>query len=107
MSMQAFSLVCAGYEGTFLGTTRDSCSNCHRDTLKAARAFDRFRGWYGRVRGSDEILSWHPVSPASVSRNGFTFWPALRREFVEAGIVERYEPTRHPAGRYTILDTER
>lgn len=96
-----FSIVPRNYAANFIGSESESCANCHRDVLKDAREFDRPRDWYGRVRGSDGIFSWHPIEPSAVSRNGFRLPVRFRKAFVDAGVIERYDPARHPANIYT------
>jgi hypothetical protein len=77
--------------------------NCHDDTLKPARSFDAPRGWYGRVRGSDGIFSFHPIEPSSISRNGSPVQVRIRQSLVRAGMVERYDRAKHPADRYSAI----
>lgn len=103
-SNQRFSLVPGGYLASAIGADSESCTECHKTTLMAARHFDRGRGWYGRVRGSDGIFSFHPVEPHSVVGNGGHAVMRLRRSFVDAGMLERYDPAKHPAQIYTFLD---
>ncbi len=99
----------ARYAGPFMGKNEVDCGQCHEHTGLSARSFDQGRGWYGCVRGSDQILSWHPFEPAAyvgqvqpaVTTTGPNNWiPPLRKEFVTAGLVERYEPARHVAKWY-------
>lgn len=100
-SAQRFGLVPFQYNGAFLGNDSQSCRNCHKDVLTAARSFDSGRGWYGFVRGGNEILSWNPVEPSSVSRDGGNLPVVFRRSFVSAGMWEAYNAAKHPADRYT------
>ena len=98
-----YNIVPARYDGAFVGADDQSCAKCHDSALKAAREFDRRRGWYGFVRGSDGILSWHPVEPSSISYNGGRREFVLRRKFVEARIVERYDSAKHPGSVYNRI----
>lgn len=98
-----FGIVPKDYEGTFMGTDTDSCKRCHEHTLRHADAFDSVRQWYGRVRGSDQIFTWHPIDPRSIAYNGATVPVNLRPAFVQAGIIEKFDPAKHPADRYTQL----
>jgi hypothetical protein len=102
-SQQRFSVVPLGYNATFIGSDSQTCMNCHDDTLKPARSFDAPRGWYGRVRGSDGIFSFHPIEPSSISRNGSPVQVRIRQSLVRAGMVERYDRAKHPADRYSAI----
>ena len=95
---EPFSIVPQLYAGSFLGNDADSCRKCHESTLRHVDEFDDVRQWYGRVRGSDEILSWHPLAPTAISYNGGPINVAMRQAFVEhrmvAVLTER--PRGHP-----------
>lgn len=103
---EPFSIVPPGYHGTFLGNDTNTCKNCHKHTLHHVDEFDVVRQWYGRVRGADQIFSWHPVEPSSVSPNGFRHETHLRRAFVEAGMLEHYDKAKHPPEMYSALPKE-
>lgn len=61
----------AGYLGSAVGMGRDDCMRCHNHVAKHANEFDRpGRDWYGYVRGSDRIFSFHPFARQSISTNG-------------------------------------
>jgi hypothetical protein len=64
------------------------------------RDFDYFRDWYGRIRGSDGIFSFHPFEPWSVSDNGAPQSVQLRSELIQAGVLEGYTPKKHDPARY-------
>lgn len=97
-------IVPRGWMGSLIGTDTDSCQACHRTVAKHARYFDERRGWYGHVRGDDDVFTFHPVEPTSVSYNGVTFGPRLRAQFVRAGVVEVYDPAKHPREVYRQLN---
>lgn len=99
----AFGIVPREYHGSFLGTDTDSCRNCHQHTLMHVDVFDRGRDWYGYVRGSDEIFTFHPINPGDIAYNGAQRQFRLRPEFVAAGMIESYDPTRHAAEHYVRL----
>ena len=65
-----FHIVPKGYKGAFVEVSSKSCMNCHSTTLMHARDFDADRDWYGRVRGSDNIFTFHPFDRSSISGNG-------------------------------------
>jgi hypothetical protein len=102
-SLEAFSLVPKDYQGTFMGTDTDSCKRCHEHTLRHVDQFDSVRQWYGRVRGADQIFTWHPIDPSSISYNGAARQVRLRQAFIDAGMVEPYDANRHPNERYSVL----
>ena len=106
-SSQNFSIVPKGYGGTFLGSDNQSCMRCHQDTLVHVDQFDARRDWYGFVRGDDNIFTFLPIDPSSISSNGMNRATRLRQEFVAAGMVAMYDPSIHPASRYTAHDKER
>lgn len=90
----------AGYKGTFIGNDQTSCAQCHRTASAPARHFDMPRGWYGHVPGNDEVFSWYPVSPRSVSRNGGHIEPQLMNR---EGFIEPYSPARHSSADYSPI----
>lgn len=100
-----FHVVPRGYAAGHVAVSNVSCARCHDGTGKAARRFDAGRDWYGRVRGSDGIFSFHPFAPASISRNGFQFLPTMNAAL--AGIVERFDGAKHPADVYTSIPGSR
>ena len=96
----AFHIVPARYDGAFVPVDHESCSRCHENIGDHARRFAPFRDWYGRIRGSDGIFSFHPFAIESISNNGFGRPVAMRRELVQAGLLERYDPQRHTSDFY-------
>jgi len=94
---QGFSIVPVNYDAAFLGNSRESCINCHRNTGAQSVRFDPT--WSGHIRGSDGIFSFHPVSLDSINQTP----PRLRRELVEAGIIARFDPAIHPESVYSSI----
>jgi hypothetical protein len=91
-----FHIVPANYDAGFIEVDRVSCIRCHETTNHHVREFQDGRDWYGRVRGSDGIFSFHPFEPSTISGNGYgNTAPQMRAEFVRGGIVERFSPSRH------------
>ena len=76
------------YLGVFIGNgTRSSdCINCHRDVQTSVAKFES-RDWYGFIRGSDSIFSFHPFDLRSISHSGGPTTIGLRPELVRAGLV--------------------
>lgn len=83
---------------------RESCMVCHRSTNKHASLFDTHRDWYGNVRGSDAIISFHIFDPSCVSMNGTSKPVAYRRELVEWGFLEPYSRDKHSPDFYSALE---
>jgi hypothetical protein len=90
-----FHVVPANYDAGFIEADRVSCRRCHETTNQHVRDFQFGRDWYGRVRGSDGIFSFHPFDPATISGNGYGGSVQMRPELVRGGILERFNPRRH------------
>jgi hypothetical protein len=103
-TLQPFGIVPRDYLGTHLGTDPDSCMECHKHTQRHVDSFDSVRQWYGYVRGSDGIFTWHPIEGATVSRSGGAITPRIRADFVRAGWVAPFDPAVHPHDRYHLLE---
>lgn len=95
-----FHVVPAGYDAGFIEVESHSCMRCHETANKHVRDFEPGRDWYGRVRGSDGIFSWHPFDPASISYNGYGATPRIRKSLVDAGILAVYDAKLHPPEKY-------
>ena len=77
--------------------TRTSCQQCHRTVAQHARTFDRHRGWYGHVRGDDDVFTFHPGGTETFPTTARRLPARLRKSFVESGVVEWYDdPKKHP-----------
>jgi hypothetical protein len=99
-----FHVVPANYDAGFVEVNRKSCLRCHDNVNQPVSRFHFGRDWYGHVRGSDGIFSFHPFEPSSLSGNGFgNQGAAMRRELTDAGVVERFDSDKHPASAYTQL----
>jgi len=83
-----WSIVPARYDGTFLGTDRQSCNKCHENTFDHVTKFDYKRGWYGFVRGSDKIFSFHPIDPDCIRFDASLGPVVMRQTFLDKGIVK-------------------
>lgn len=82
---QAFHIVPKNNKLAFMKADTQSCMTCHDTVLHQADEFDGPREWYGRVRGSDAIFSFHIFDPSRVPYSGYTTAVTLRRELVETG----------------------
>lgn len=96
-------LVPRHWMGSLVGTDSDSCAKCHDTVGQHARRFDQFRGWYGHVRGDDFVFSFHPVAPSAIAYNGARLSARLNPALVRSGVVEVYDPARHPRAVYQLL----
>lgn len=95
-----FHVVPANYDAGFIEVDRASCLRCHESVNQHVTNFEYGRDWYGRIRGSDGIFSFHPFEPYSVSFNGYGGRPSIRTEFVEAGVVAAFNAKKHPNAIY-------
>jgi hypothetical protein len=100
-----FHIVPAGYAGGFIDVNPESCARCHDSVGKQAQHFEFARDWYGRVRGSDDIFSFHPFSLGSISPNGIGRPVHMRPELLKAKVLERFDADRHPSDLYQRLET--
>jgi hypothetical protein len=90
-----FNIVPAGYTGGLVEVSRQSCMRCHQDTNQPVDAFERFRDWYGRVRGSDGIFTFHPFDAASISHNGVPLAVRMNADLANRGIIARFDRELH------------
>lgn len=93
---KGFHIVPAKYDAGFVQVDRTSCLRCHDSVNKPVSDFNPGRDWYGRIRGSDGIFSFHPFSKESISYNGYGTTVSMRPEFEKAGIVAKFDPKVHP-----------
>lgn len=96
-----FHIVPAGYDAGFVDVDRISCMRCHESVNQPVSRFQAGRDWYGRIRGSDGIFSFHPFDPSCVSGNGYSQPVKMRTELVSAGVIEKYDPEKHDKLRYS------
>jgi len=91
-----FHIIPKDYSGGFVEVDSKSCMQCHETCNKPARDFDFKRDWYGRVRGSDGIFSFHPFSHGSISPRGTPHAISINQDMVNKGIVAAYNEKLHP-----------
>jgi hypothetical protein len=96
----SFHIVPRNYDAGFIAVDQQSCGRCHNSANRHVDDFDAGRDWYGRVRGSDQIFSFHPFDPSSISYNGFSSNPRIRSSLTRTGLPERYDAHKHPANLY-------
>lgn len=85
---EAFHIVPRKFQAATVEVGAKSCMRCHESTLKHASDFDFRRDWYGRVRGSDGVFSFHPFDPGCISYSGIYQGETIRKSFLDAGIVK-------------------
>ena len=83
-----FHIVPKNYQAATIAVNSQSCVRCHESVLKHASDFDFRRDWYGRVRGSDGIFSFHPFDPSCISYGGFYQGERIREDFIKNKIVK-------------------
>lgn len=106
-TLASFHVVPANYDAGFVAVDSKSCRRCHETANQSVRDFDAGRDWYGRIRGSDGIFSFHPFSPDSISDNGFPRGVRMRSELERAGMLERFDAKRHFHALYQRIDGSR
>ena len=97
-----FHIVPKNYLGGFVSVDSKSCMRCHETTNRHVDEFDQRRDWYGRIRGSDGIFSFHPFAAESISANGFGQAVRMNQRMTDAGIVAQYDGnfSKFPRARY-------
>lgn len=99
-TLASFHVVPARYDAGFIRVDRQSCIRCHQTVNQHVNRFQAGRDWYGRIRGSDGIFSFHPFEPSCLSSNGYNNPVQLRGDLIRNGIVAQYTPSKHPAQIY-------
>lgn len=84
-----FHIVPQKYDGGFIAVENKSCMNCHETTNMHVNKFQASRDWYGRIRGSDGIFSFHIFSPSSISHEGTGRVIHINKELIDMGLLER------------------
>lgn len=95
-----FHIVPAKYDAGFVEIDQISCLRCHETVNQSVRRFEPARDWYGRIRGSDGIFSFHPFDPSSISYNGYSSGAQINRQMTTAGVLAKFDPSKHPAEIY-------
>ncbi|HEY1601434.1 MAG TPA: hypothetical protein VGG64_17665 [Pirellulales bacterium] len=98
-----FHIVPAKYDAGFVEVDRISCMRCHETVNQPVNKFQSGRDWYGRIRGSDGIFSFHPFDPDCISGNGYSQPVRMRNELVSAGVIEKYDAKKHDPLRYAQI----
>jgi hypothetical protein len=104
-TLASYHVVPKNYDAGFIEIDSASCMRCHKTTNQSVDRFDGGRDWYGRIRGSDGIFSFHPFEPATVSGNGFGSRPSMRDSLISAGLLQRFSAKKHPNRLYQKITT--
>lgn len=79
------------YGGSHVGMGVDDCMKCHVHVAKHATEFDRpGRDWYGYIRGSDRIFSFHPFANSSIATNGTDLPIRFSQKLTASGHIKPY-----------------
>lgn len=65
----SLSIVSKDYQGCIVRPDSKGCAQCHDSTLGHTFKLERNRDWYGRVRGSDGIFSFHIFDNTTFTRD--------------------------------------
>jgi len=95
-----FHVVPQNYDAGFISVDRHSCVRCHETVNQHVNRFQSGRDWYGRIRGSDGIFSFHPFDTTAVAGNGFGRGVAMRRDLIEAGLLAPFNQQQHTSSVY-------
>lgn len=94
-----------GYTGGFIEVSRTSCLQCHGTANRHVRDFQAGRDWYGRVRGSDSVFSFHPFERTSISHNGYALSIQLNQTLIDGGLLVPFDASQHRAPDYGEIST--
>ncbi|HRF02784.1 MAG TPA: hypothetical protein PLI18_19910, partial [Pirellulaceae bacterium] len=94
-------LVPVRYDGGFLKVDSASCLRCHATVGVNVARFDAGREWYGNIRGSDGIFSFHPFDRVGISGNGNSVPVVIRQELITLGLLAKYDPQLHAEEHYS------
>ena len=103
----AFHIVPASYDAGFVAADNQSCMRCHNTVTESVDKFNGGRDWYGRIRGSDGIFSFHPFALGSLSGSGIGSKVQIRPELQRSGRLALFNKLRHPRGLYHALRKSR
>jgi hypothetical protein len=110
-----FGITANNYDGGLFEVSDKFCNSCHQDAGRSFQDFHPKIAAYGELWGEDDTFSWHlfendrfvkpdgsvrcfnsdPGAGCSVDDNR-----ALRKEFKDSGLVEKYDPAVHPNDTY-------
>lgn len=102
---QDFSIFPRGNRLHALEVSTKTCTQCHQETGRPMATMFHEDSLYGEIWGSDRIFSFHPFTPGSI----YTGVQAqdhrqFRSEFISSGLLEAYNPEKHPSSMYKQLE---
>ncbi len=101
-----FSIVPKNYDAANFEVSDAFCARCHQDAGRPFRDYYKNITAYGELWGMDETFSWHPfeadsfVFPNGKVKNFNSENRKFRQDFIDAGILESYQPSTHKPDRY-------
>lgn len=98
-----FHIVPKDYKGGHIEVSSKSCMRCHSGTNLHVDEFDVRRDWYGRVRGSDGIFSFHIFDNDDIKfKNVKDF--RFNKKLIDAGIIAEYNQSIHDKSIYAKIN---
>ena len=106
----SFSIVPRGYNAGVVEVSDEACGRCHQDAGRPFKDYYFNVLAYGELWGEDENFTWHPFENAAfVNGNGEVVSFSddnrrMRQDFISGGVLEQYDPGKHPASIYNEID---
>lgn len=82
-----YGIVPAKYDADFVQVSTKSCARCHDSTNMHVDNFNFTRDWYGKVRGSDGIFSFHIFDRGCISYNGIGQGVSINKDLTDIGFI--------------------
>ncbi|MEZ4752225.1 MAG: hypothetical protein R3B54_16800 [Bdellovibrionota bacterium] len=107
-----FSIVPKNYDAGMFEVNEEFCNRCHKDAGRPFRDYYPNIIAYGELWGEDDAFSWHPfenknfVNSAGQVQNFNHDNRKFRQDFLDAGLLEKYSTSQHPAVTYKKLPGE-
>jgi hypothetical protein len=105
----SFSLRPQGDLSYPIAVNSTSCANCHREIGRPFSDLVPRAVLYGEIWGNDEVFFFHPWAPENLLTNAGEMSDNrmnFRREFVEGGIFQAYDPKLHSTEYYQVIKQE-
>lgn len=83
-----FHIVPKNYDGAFVTVESKTCMKCHENTNDHVNKFEASRDWYGRIRGSDNIFSFHIFDESCISHEGTGRGVKINRKLIELDLLK-------------------
>ncbi|MBY0371839.1 hypothetical protein K2X33_14235 [bacterium] len=101
-----FHIVPKNNSAAFFEVSDTFCNRCHQDAGRPIKDYYFDVQLYGEIWGEDEIFSWHPFDAkyfVDASGSVVNFGNENRKfrsDFVNAKVLQEYNPSVHPSSRY-------